>query len=42
MRIALVDDHEMVRQGLRWPLEDHQDIRVVGEAKGGREAIDGP
>ena len=29
----------MVRQGLRWLLEDHQDIRVVGEAKGGREAI---
>ena len=40
VRIALVDDHEMVRQGLRWLLEDHQDIRVVGEAKGGREAID--
>ena len=40
VRIALVDDHEMVRQGLRWLLEDHQDIRVVGEAKDGREAID--
>jgi len=39
VRIALVDDHEMVRQGLRWLLEDHQDIRVVGEAKGGLEAI---
>ncbi|MGZ9272443.1 MAG: response regulator, partial [Candidatus Binatia bacterium] len=39
LRIALVDDHEMVRQGLRWLLEDHQDIRVVGEAKDGREAI---
>ncbi|MGZ8490521.1 MAG: response regulator, partial [Candidatus Binatia bacterium] len=39
LRIALVDDHEMVRQGLRWLLEDHQDIRVVGEAKGGQEAI---
>ncbi len=35
----LVDDHEMVRQGLRWLLEDHEDIRVVGEAKDGREAI---
>ena len=39
VRIALVDDHEMVRQGLRWLLEDHHDIRVVGEAKGGLEAI---
>ena len=39
LRIALVDDHEMVRQGLRWLLEDHPDIRVVGEAKDGLEAI---
>jgi len=39
VRIALVDDHEMVRQGLRWLLEAYQDIRVVGEAKGGLEAI---
>ena len=39
VRIALVDDHEMVRQGLRWLLGDHHDIRVVGEAKGGLEAI---
>ena len=39
LRVALVDDHEMVRQGLRWLLEDYEDIRVVGEAKGGREAI---
>ena len=29
----------MVRQGLRWLLGDHHDIRVVGEAKGGLEAI---
>ena len=33
LRVALVDDHEMVRQGLRWLLEDYEDIRVVGEAK---------
>ena len=39
LRIALVDDVEMVRQGLRWLLEDHADIRVVGEAKDGLEAI---
>ena len=39
LRVALVDDHEMVRQGLRWLLEDYEDIRVVGEANGGREAI---
>ncbi len=39
LRIALVDDQAMVRQGLRWLLEDHADIRVVGEAKDGLEAI---
>ena len=39
LRIALVDDHEIVRQGLRWLLEVHEDIRVVGEAKDGPGAI---
>jgi DNA-binding NarL/FixJ family response regulator len=39
LRIAVVDDQEMVRPGLRWRLEDQQDNRVVGEAKGGLEAI---
>jgi DNA-binding NarL/FixJ family response regulator len=39
LRIALVDDHELVRQGLRRLLEDHQDICVIGEAKDGLEAI---
>ena len=39
LRVALVDDHEMVRQGLRWLLEDYEDIRVVGEAEGGQKAI---
>ena len=34
-----MDDHEIVRQGLRWLLEDYEDIRVVGEAKDGLEAI---
>ena len=39
LRVALVDDHEIVRQGLRWLLEDYEDIEVVGEAKDGLEAI---
>ena len=39
LRVALVDDHEIVRQGLRWLLEDYEDIRVVGEAQDGLEAI---
>ena len=28
-----------MRQGLRWLLEDYEDIRVVGEAQDGLEAI---
>ena len=36
----LVDDHEVVRQGLKSLLEVEDDISVVAEASSGREAID--
>jgi two-component system NarL family response regulator len=39
-RILLVDDHQMVRQGLRAILEKDGSLSVVGEASGGREAIE--
>jgi DNA-binding NarL/FixJ family response regulator len=32
MRILLVDDHSMVRSGLRLLLEEQDDFDVVGEA----------
>jgi DNA-binding NarL/FixJ family response regulator len=35
----LVDDHSLVRRGFRRMLEDEADIRVVGEASDGEEAI---
>jgi DNA-binding NarL/FixJ family response regulator len=35
-----VDDHGIVREGLRAMLSLNQDIQVVGEAADGREAID--
>ena len=38
--ILLVDDHAMVRQGLRSVLEHYDDVAVVGEASTGREAIE--
>lgn len=38
-RILLVDDHQLMRQGLRSILERDDAYRVVGEATGGREAI---
>lgn len=37
--VLLVDDHSMVRKGFRRMLEDDPDIRVVGEAADGREAV---
>ena len=39
IRVLLVDDHRMFRQGLRDILERHGDLRVVGEAGNGREAL---
>lgn len=40
LRIMLVDDHEVVRQGLSALLSDEPDIEVVAEAGTGRQAID--
>jgi DNA-binding NarL/FixJ family response regulator len=39
LQVMLVDDHEVVRQGLRALLEAEEDIEVVSEAGGGTEAI---
>ncbi len=39
IRMLLVDDHAMVRQGLRTMLEGYQDIHIIGEAANGEEAI---
>jgi len=40
IRLLLVDDEAMVRTGLRLILETEDDLRVVGEAATGYEAID--
>ena len=39
IRVLLVDDHQVVREGLRRMLEVEDDIRVVGEATGMEEAL---
>lgn len=39
IRVALVDDHHVVRQGLRTYLESFADLEVVGEAASGEEAL---
>jgi DNA-binding NarL/FixJ family response regulator len=37
--VLLVDDHTVVRQGLRALLNSEQDIEVLGEAENGRQAV---
>ena len=39
IRVLLVDDHAMVRQGLRSVLDAYPDLEVVGEAWNGEEAV---
>ncbi len=38
--VLLVDDHSIVRQGLRRILETDDEIEVVGEARDGRSAVE--
>lgn len=40
IRIAIVDDHAIVRAGLRQFFADQLDFLVVGEAANGRDALD--
>ena len=40
IRIAIIDDHAMVRAGLRQFFADQADFSVVAEAANGREALD--
>jgi len=39
IRVLLVDDHELMRQGLRSILERDEQVEVVGEAAAGDEAV---
>ena len=40
IKIGIVDDHAIVRSGLRQYFSEHVDLRVAGEAASGREAIE--
>ena len=40
IRIMIVDDHEVVRSGLKAILEPEDDLEVVGEASSGSEAVE--
>ena len=39
IRIVVVDDHEVVRHGLRLSLELEPDMAVIGEARTGEDAL---
>jgi DNA-binding NarL/FixJ family response regulator len=40
IRVGIVDDHSIVRSGLRQFLSEEVDLRVTGEARNGREALE--
>jgi NarL family two-component system response regulator LiaR len=40
IQVLIVDDHAMVRKGIRALLNEYEDIRVVGEAANGLKAIE--
>jgi DNA-binding NarL/FixJ family response regulator len=40
IRVLIVDDHPVVRDGLRGMFDRSDDVKVVGEAADGREAVD--
>ena len=39
IRVIAVDDHQVVRGGIKFALLDHDDIELVGEADGGEDAV---
>ena len=39
IRVLVIDDHALVRAGIRALLGQHEGLEVVGEAAGGREAL---
>ncbi|CAG0947400.1 partial Transcriptional regulatory protein LiaR, partial [Anaerolineae bacterium] len=39
IRVLMVDDHAILREGLRALLSYYDDIEVVGEAQDGAEAV---
>jgi PAS domain S-box-containing protein len=40
LRVLLVDDHQVVREGMAALLGEQQDMEIVGQAGDGREAVD--
>jgi DNA-binding NarL/FixJ family response regulator len=39
IKVLIVDDHHVVREGLRRILDDDDEVEVIGEARNGEEAV---
>lgn len=39
LRLMVVDDHDVVRMGLRALIENQEDLEFIAEASGGQEAV---
>ncbi len=39
IRVLIVDDHELIRRGMRMVLDAEDDIQVIGDAASGTEAV---
>ncbi len=40
IKVLVVDDHDLVRMGIRHMLDDHPDMHVIGDASDGEMALD--
>lgn len=40
IKVLIVDDHPLVRQGIKTLLDIYDDIKVIGEAENGKEALE--
>ena len=38
--IVMADDHPMIREGIRSMIERHANLKVLGEASGGAQALE--
>lgn len=40
IKVLLVDDHQIIRDGIKALLKDSNDVQVIGEAENGKECLD--
>lgn len=40
IKVIIADDHELIRNGIKSTLENQKEIKIIGEAKNGKEALE--